>query len=96
MKPKELYTRIEAEKTLLSYLFFKGLDIKLSYDSQFDCMYVESINGIRDGKDGYFWEFFINGEIGKMSIDKQTIKPDDKIEWKLQNEERGICGEIVV
>lgn len=72
-------------------LFSSGLDIKASYSEEFDSVYVDSINGRRDGEDGLFWEYYVNGEIGKTSVDKQKLEEDDVVEWRLA-ESRGGCG----
>ncbi len=55
-------------------------------------LYVESINGVRNGKGGYFWEFIVNGKIPDASIDKFQLHSGDLIEWRLLKKQNSGCG----
>lgn len=46
-------------------------------------MVVESINGVRNGDNGYFWEYVVNGKIPDISADKYQLTPHDITEWRL-------------
>jgi hypothetical protein len=93
---QNIYQRVflinkKPDMSIYDSLFSSGLDIKASYSEEFDSVYVDSINGIKDGQDGRYWEFYVNGEIGKTSVDKQRLEEDDVVEWRLA-ESRGGCG----
>lgn len=45
--------------------------------------YIESINGVRNGDNGYFWEYIVNGKIPAVSVDKYQLHSGDLIEWRL-------------
>jgi len=94
---QEVYQRVfirndASGNTLYDSLFSSGLDIKTSYSEQFDSVYVNSINGVRDGDKNRFWEFYVNGRIGTTSVDKQKLNEGDIIEWRLAEEKPGGCG----
>lgn len=78
--------------TLYDSLFSSGLDVKTSYSEEFDSAYVDSINGVRDGDKNRFWEFYVNGQIGTTSVDKQILNDGDIVEWRLAEEKPGGCG----
>jgi len=74
-----------------------NLGIKSEYSEEFGGMYITEINGIKDGQDGNWWEFYVRKpdgsiEIGKDSIDKTKLEPGENIEWRLASEEPGGCG----
>lgn len=45
-------------------------------------MLVESIDGVKNGTDNKYWQYWINGELPMVSADKQDVKNGDQIEWK--------------
>ncbi len=55
-------------------------------------LYVESINGVKNGQGGYFWEFIVNGKIPDTSIDKFQLHSGDLIEWRLLKKQNSGCG----
>jgi len=73
------------------------LGIKSEYSEEFGSMYIKEINGIRDGQDGNWWEFYIKKpnddiRIAEDPIDKVDLNPGEIIEWRLASEEPGGCG----
>jgi hypothetical protein len=68
-----------------------GIETETEYDSEFEGMIFTSINGRAEGAGGNFNEFYVNGEIGGNSADKQKLKKDDYIEWRNAEEVSG-CG----
>lgn len=55
-------------------------------------IYVESINGIKNGQNGYFWEYIVNGKIPDVSVDKFQLHSGDLIEWRLLKKQNSGCG----
>jgi len=52
-----------------------------------DYDFGKSIDGIGDdlaGTDNKYWLYYINGEMGMQSVDKQEVKNNDKIEFKYE------------
>lgn len=45
-------------------------------------MLIESIDGINNGTDNKYWQYWINGELPMVAADKQGVKDGDSIEWK--------------
>ncbi len=54
-------------------------------------MYIESINGVKNGQDGYFWEYIVNGKIPDISVDKFQLQSGDLIEWRRLKKEEIKC-----
>jgi hypothetical protein len=74
-----------------------GTDIEMVDDPALG-KYVASIDGIKDGNNGKYWEFWIvdretgDKRIGELSIDQQTLKKSEFVEWRLADEQEYGCG----
>ena len=47
-------------------------------------VFIEAIGGIKNGKDGKYWLYYVNGEMPMVSADKMVIKAGDKVEFKFE------------
>ena len=47
-------------------------------------VFVETIDLVKNGTEGKYWQYFINDKLGEVAADKKTIKEDDKIEWRFE------------
>lgn len=45
-------------------------------------VFVESINGLKGGKDNKWWLYWVNDKLGEVAADKKEVKEGDKVEWK--------------
>lgn len=45
---------------------------------------VESIDGIKNGTDNKYWQYWVNGELPMVAADKQGVKGGDEVEWKFE------------
>ncbi|KPJ57529.1 hypothetical protein AMJ49_00155 [Parcubacteria bacterium DG_74_2] len=45
-------------------------------------VFVESIDGVRNGTDNKYWQYWVNGELPMVAADKKDVKKGDKVEWK--------------
>lgn len=43
---------------------------------------VESINGVKNGTDGKYWLFYVDGKMPDKGADAYVSKGGEKIEWK--------------
>lgn len=60
-----------------------NFSIKSTYYGTYDSVFVESIAGVANNwSSGRFWQYWINGEYGKVGADKQKVKDSDIIEWR--------------
>ena len=50
--------------------------------------FVQELNGVAENpRQGTFWIYYINGEKAKVGISAYTVKADDIISWKYEDEE---------
>ena len=43
--------------------------------------FVDSIDGVANGKDGHYWSYYINGEYGLVSADTAGLDDGDTVRW---------------
>lgn len=47
-------------------------------------VFVESIDGAKNGTDGKYWQYWVNGKLPMVAADIMQIKEGDIIEWKFE------------
>ncbi len=52
-----------------------------SYDAG---VMIETIGDQKNGRDGKYWLYYVNGQMPMVSADKNTIKAGDKIEFRFE------------
>ena len=63
----------ERENVEIESTFYKGMGI-----------FVESIDGLKNGAEGKFWQYWVNGELPMVAADKMSVKGGDTIEWRFE------------
>jgi hypothetical protein len=58
--------------------------IEYTYYEQFDSILIDSINNDENGKDGKYWQYYVNGDIPMIGADKYSISNGDYIEWTFE------------
>ncbi|MDP2946979.1 MAG: DUF4430 domain-containing protein [Nanoarchaeota archaeon] len=59
-----------------------GLTLKFkTYDMG---VFIEAIGDKKNGEDGKYWLYYVNGEMPQVASDKQLLRPGDKVEFKFE------------
>ena len=58
--------------------------VEYTYYEQFDSILIDSINNDINGKDGNYWQYYVNGDIPMVGADKYTVSNGDYIEWRFE------------
>jgi len=45
-------------------------------------VFVESIDGIRNGTQNKYWQYWVNRELPMVAADNYKVKKGDRVEWK--------------
>lgn len=61
----------------------KNFELKYNNNYSFG-VFIESIAGIPNGKDGKYWQYYINDKLGEVAADKKEVKAGDKVEWRFE------------
>ena len=60
-------------------------NIEIEYNNNYSYgVFVESINGIKNGDDGKYWQYYINNTLGDVAADKKILKEGDNVEWRFE------------
>lgn len=43
---------------------------------------VQGINGVVNGTDDKYWQYWVDGILGEVAANKKLLKAGDKVEWK--------------
>lgn len=58
---------------------------ELEYNNSYDFgVFIESINGIKNGDEGKYWQYYINEKLGDSAADKKNIEDGDEVEWRFE------------
>lgn len=55
--------------------------IEKEYFSGYDSYIINAINGIQNGEDNSFWQFYINGEYATLGCSQTYVSENDNILW---------------
>lgn len=60
-------------------------NIEIEYNNNYSYgVFIESINGIKNGDDGKYWQYYINNTLGDVAADKKILKEGDNVEWRFE------------
>jgi hypothetical protein len=43
--------------------------------------FVDSIDGVENGRDGHYWSFYVNDEYGLVATDTAPVSDGDVVRW---------------
>ena len=83
-KEKKEYELSDISKQATVFDVLKNnADIKYNNNYSYG-VFVESINGIKNGDDGKYWQYYINDVLGDTAADKKVLEEGDKAEWRFE------------
>ncbi len=68
---------------LLIYSGENGFKVEYNNDYDFG-VFIESIKGIKNGDEGKYWQYYVNGTLGDVAADKKILKNGDIVEWRFE------------
>lgn len=58
---------------------------ELEYNNNYDFgVFIESIDGIKNGDEGKYWQYYINDKLGDSAADKKNLEDGDEVEWRFE------------
>jgi len=83
----EYQIEISQDSTVFSLLEALSQREKFEVDSTFYKemgIFVETIDAMKNGIEGKYWQYFVNDKLGEVAADKKTIKESDQVEWRFE------------
>ena len=68
---------------LLNYSEENNIEVEYNNDYSFG-VFIESIAGIKNGDDGKYWQYYVNGILGDVAADKKVLEEGNNIEWRFE------------
>lgn len=64
----------------------KTKNFKLEYNYNFPKLgvLIDSIDGVKSGTGGKWWQYWVNDKLGEVAADKKEINAGDKVEWRFE------------
>jgi len=58
-----------------------NFDVEAEFWTGYNSFFVEAINGIENGEDGRYWQYYVNGEYADVGCSKYVLQDNDVVEW---------------
>ena len=75
-------SNITVADKLYECAYFYNFSIETEYCSGYDSFFITSINGIQNGENNSYWQFYVNEEYANKGRSQYYLKSDDLVEWK--------------
>ena len=80
------YLNIDTKNaTVADFLFecanYYNFTVESTYWKGYDSFFIESINGTENGKDGMYWQYYVNGEFADVGCSGYVLHDNDIVEW---------------
>lgn len=75
--------------TVADFLFecaeHHGFSVKADFWQSYDSLFIEAINGIENGEDGRYWQYYVNGEFANVGCSRYYLSDNDVVEWYFES-----------
>ncbi len=84
--PKTFEVKVEEEMTTFDLLKSKTEELNIVLETKtYDFgVLIEAIGDKKNGEDGKYWMYYVNGEMPVVAADKKEIRLGDKVEFKFE------------
>ncbi len=84
--PKTFEVKVEGEMTTFDLLKSKTEELNIVLETKtYDFgVLIEAIGDKKNGEDGKYWMYYVNGEMSVVAADKKEIRLRDKVEFKFE------------
>jgi len=66
-------------KLLTDYFKDRGNDVEHHMEPM--GAFVESVDGVENGRDGHYWSYYVNGDYGTVAADSKDLEDGDVVRW---------------
>ena len=77
-------SNITVADILYECAYFYDFSIEPEFFSGHDSFFITSINGIQNGENNSYWQFYVNEEYANKGCSQYYLKSNDIVEWKFQ------------
>lgn len=83
---KRLELQLKGKATAFALLKLVAQNLGLALKTkEYDLgVFIEAVGSKKNGEDGKYWLYYVNGEMPQVAADKKEINPGDKVEFKFE------------
>jgi hypothetical protein len=83
------YLDIDSTNNTVAELLFEcakhfNLTIKKTYWEGYKSYLIEAINGIENGENNMYWQYYVNGEYANVGCSNYLLKDNDVVIWRFE------------
>ncbi len=84
------YLDVTTSNNTVADLLFECADVynfsvEKSFWTGYDSFFIEAINGTRNGEDGRYWQYYVNGEYADIGCSLYVLHDYDVVEWRFES-----------
>jgi hypothetical protein len=77
-------TNVTVAAFLLECADHYGFSVEADNWDSYDSLFIEAINDIENGKNGKYWQYYVNGEFAHVGCSLYYLKNNDVVEWRFE------------
>ncbi len=83
------YMNVTTENVTVADFLFEcaehyNFSVKADYWSGYDSLFIKAINGMDNGEDGNYWQYYVNGKFANVGCSRYYLKNNDVVEWRFE------------
>lgn len=80
------YLNIDTKNATVADFLFEcaghyNFSVKKEYWGGYDSFFIEAINGIENGKDAMYWQYYVNDKFADVGCSNYFLNDNDVVEW---------------
>lgn len=84
------YLNVDTNNATVADLLFEcadhyNFDVETEYWTGYNSFFIEAINGIKNGEDGRYWQYYVNGEYADAGCSRYVLNDNDVVEWRFES-----------
>jgi len=81
-------TNVTVAGFLLEWASRYNFSVKVSYWQEYHSLFVEAINGLENGENGSYWQYYVNDKYANLGCSNYILKDNDTVEWRFESSHR--------
>ena len=77
-------TNVTVADFLLECAEHYSFSVKADNWQSYDSLFIEAINNIENGKDGKYWQYYVNGKFANVGCSRYYLNDNDIVEWRFE------------
>lgn len=81
---------VNTENVTVAYFLFEcanryDFTVKKKHWQGYDSFFIEAINGVENGEDNRYWQYYVNGKFADVGCSNYFLHNNDIVEWRFES-----------